>query len=312
MPDPDLTPDADGRIAPSAERVRRLVAAQFPAYAHLPVTPVARSGWDNRTFHLGDALSVRLPSAARYAAQVEKEHRWLPRLAAALPVPVAEPMATGRPGEGYPYPWSIYRWLPGAPAEAAPPADAVGFAEGVADVVRALHAAETEGAPAAGEHNFFRGGPLAVYDAETRAALAVLGDAVDTRAAHELWARGLASRWERAPVWVHGDLSAGNLLVDEAGRLAAVIDFGCMGVGDPACDLVLAWTFLDGPAREAFRARLALDAQTWARARGWALWKAAITLAKAPGTDPQRQAASRAVLDAVLAEHAAAAGGPPA
>lgn len=304
MHEPDLVPDADGRIAISPERVRRLVAAQFPSYAHLPVTPVARSGWDNRTFHLGDALSVRLPSAARYAAQVEKEHRWLPRLAASLCVPVAAPVAMGRPGEGFPYPWSIYRWLPGAPAEAAPPADAVAFAEDVADFLRALHGVETDGAPPAGEHNFHRGGALALYNGETQVALAALGDAVDARAAHDLWARALASAWDRPPVWVHGDVSAGNLLVDEAGRLAAVIDFGCMGVGDPACDLVLAWTFLDGGAREAFRARLDLDPETWARARGWALWKAAITLAKAPGTDPAKEAASRAVLAAVLAEHA--------
>lgn len=303
---PDLPPDPDGRIAPSVEHVRRLVAAQFPDYAHLPVTPVARSGWDNRTFHLGDAHSVRLPSAARYAAQVEKEHRWLPHLAAALAVPVATPVAMGRPGEGYPYPWSIYRWLPGAPAEAAPPPDPVAFADDVADFLRALHRVDTTGAPAPGDHNFFRGGPLSVYDGETEAALAALGATIDAPAARDLWARARASRWERPPVWVHGDVSAGNLLVDGAGRLAAVIDFGCMGVGDPACDLVLAWTFLDGPARAAFRARLAFDAETWTRARGWALWKAAITLAKAPGTDAGRAAEARRVLDTVLAEHAAA------
>ncbi|WP_349370327.1 aminoglycoside phosphotransferase family protein [Salinarimonas sp.] len=306
MPAPDLLPDPDGRIAPSVERVRRLVAAQFPGYAHLPVTPVARSGWDNRTFHLGDAYSVRLPSAARYAAQVEKEHRWLAHLAAALAVPLATPVATGRPGEGYPYPWSIFRWLPGAPAEAAPPADPVAFAEDVADFLRALHRVDTTGAPAAGEHNFFRGGALSVYDGETEAALATLSRTIDVPAARALWARALASRWERPAVWVHGDVSAGNLLVDEAGRLAAVIDFGCMGVGDPACDLVLAWTFLDGPARDAFRARLDLDPETWARARGWALWKAAITLANTPGTDTAKAAEARRALDAVLAEHALA------
>jgi aminoglycoside phosphotransferase (APT) family kinase protein len=306
MPAPDLVPDADGRIAPSVERVRRLVASQFPQYADLAVTPVARSGWDNRTFHLGDAHSVRLPSAARYAAQVEKEHRWLPHLAASLAVPVAAPAAIGRPGEGYPYPWSIYRWLPGAPAEAAAPADPVAFAQDVADFLLALHRVDTTGAPVAGEHNFFRGGPLAVYDGETRTALATLGEGVDGAHARDVWSRACASRWEGPPVWVHGDVSAGNLLVDEAGRLAGVIDFGCMGVGDPACDLVLAWTFLEGPARAAFRARLGLDPETWARARGWALWKAAITLAKAPGTDESKAAAARRVLDAVIAEHAAA------
>ncbi|MGJ3264513.1 MAG: aminoglycoside phosphotransferase family protein [Salinarimonas sp.] len=299
MPDRDLTPDPDGRIAPSAARVRRLVAAQFPEYAHLPVTPVARSGWDNRTFHLGEELSVRLPSAARYAAQVEKEHRWLPVLAGALAVPVARPVAMGRPGEGYPYPWSIHRWLAGMAAEAAPPADMVRFAEDLAVFLRALHRVDTAGAPGPGEHNFVRGGSLAVYDGETRAALVALGDAIDTDAALDLWHRALASRCERPPVWVHGDVSAGNLLVDDAGRLAGVIDFGAMGIGDPACDLVPAWTVLDGPARATFREVVALDDETWVRARGWALWKAAITRSGRGRSDPAARAAE-SVIEAIL------------
>ena len=233
MPDTDLTPDADGRIAPSAERVRRLVAAQFPHYAHLPVTPVARSGWDNRTFHLGDDLSIRLPSAARYAAQVEKEHRWLPHLAAALSVPVRRG-GDGAAGGGLPVPLVDLSLVAGRAGGSGPSADAAAFARDVADFLRALHGVETDGAPVSGEHNFHRGGSLAVYDGETRAALAALARR-STRAPPEtLWGARSRLRVGAGAVWVHGDVSAGNLLVDEAGRLAAGDrTFWLHGVGDP-------------------------------------------------------------------------------
>ncbi|KAB0681511.1 aminoglycoside phosphotransferase family protein [Aureimonas leprariae] len=284
-----------------ATLVRRLVAAQFPAWAHLPVEPVEPGGWDNRTFRLGNTMSVRLPSAAGYVPQVEKEQRWLPRLAPHLPLPIPAPLARGAPGENYPWSWSIYRWLDGEPATEDTVADPARFARDVAGFLRALHRIDAADGPRAGDHNFHRGGDLAVYDAEARVALAALHDRIDHAAAAEVWEAALASRWERTPVWVHGDIAWGNLLV-QGGELAAVIDFGSSGVGDPASDLPIAWTTFSGTGRQAFREALALDSETWARGRGWALWKALITAA---GQDANQREADRSwrVIDRVLAEH---------
>lgn len=262
----DITPDL----------VRHLIATQFPEWAGLTIKPVARSGWDNRTFHLGDHLSVRLPSAARYAPQVEKEQNWLPHLARNLTMQIPEPIAKGAPDDAYPWHWSVYRWLDGQTRE-TPPEDLPGFAADLAAFLQALHRIDASNGPAAGDHNFHRGGDLRVYDDEARAAIAALSGRIDHERASLIWDTALASQWEQRPVWVHGDIAIGNLLFDEQGRLSAVIDFGSMGVGDPACDLVAVWTMLKDDSRDRFIRAMDLDPQTWARARGWALWKATIT-----------------------------------
>jgi aminoglycoside phosphotransferase (APT) family kinase protein len=284
-----------------AELARRLVAAQFPQWAHLPVTPVARGGWDNRTFHLGDEMTLRLPSAGRYAAAVEKEQAWLPRLAARLPLPIPEPIARGAPGEGYPYPWSVCRWLSGETVLAVPPADLTAFAVDLASFLDALQRQDVAGGPEAGAHSFFRGGPLSTYDAETRAALAALEGVVDTAAAGEVWSAALAAPFAGPLLWVHGDVAPGNLLVAD-GQLCAVIDFGQLAVGDPACDLAIAWTTFAGESRAAFRSALPLDAAAWARGRGWALWKAAIILAGASSNPAGREDCARVIAE-VIADH---------
>jgi aminoglycoside phosphotransferase (APT) family kinase protein len=172
-----------GGIDINVSLVSRLVASQFPQWAGLPVKPVELDGWDNTTFRLGEDMSVRLPSAERYAAQVEKEHRWLPRLAPFLPLPIPVPLAKGVPGEGYPYPWSVYRWIEGEPAALGRIDDLVEFATELADFLTALYRIDPAGGPTPGRHNFFRGGPLTVYDADTRQALATLEGEVDTAAA---------------------------------------------------------------------------------------------------------------------------------
>lgn len=257
--------------------VERLIAVQYPDWSDLPVRSVAESGWDNRTFRLGDTMSVRLPSAERYVAQVEKENRWLPYLARQLPVPIPAPVALGSPGAGYPWPWAIYGWIEGETAKRERIADMSDFATDLADFLLALWKIDAADGPPAGQHNFFRGGTLAVYDAETRQAISILADELDVPLVTEIWERALASRWDRPPVWVHGDVSEGNMLIT-AGRLSAVIDFGTCGVGDPACDLVIAWTLLDDPAAQLFRRQLAIDGETWERARGSCLWKALIKI----------------------------------
>ncbi|GAB3435626.1 aminoglycoside phosphotransferase family protein [Flindersiella endophytica] len=295
---PDLGP-VPTRIDVPTDVVRRLVAAQFPQWAGLPVRPVAEEGWDNRTFHLGSELSVRLPSAESYALAVEKEHRWLPVLAPRLPLPVPVPLAMGVPGEGYPYQWSVYRWLDGEPASLGNIADLTSFATGLAEFLIALRQISPAGGPAPGLHNWYRGGPVATYGGLAQDALEALDGRIRTGVAREIWRRALLPTWDRRPVWLHGDVAEGNLLVRD-GRLAAVIDFGTCGVGDPACDLAIAWTLLTGESRKAFRDTLSVDPDTWARGRGWALWKTLGACAGALESGGADLAAAMYVLDQIF------------
>jgi aminoglycoside phosphotransferase (APT) family kinase protein len=286
-----------------ASLARRLIDSQFPQWSHLPITPVELNGWDNRSFRLGSELTVRLPSGNWYARQVEKEQRWLPVLAPQLPLPIPIPVAKGEPDTEFPYPWSVYRWLEGEPATNAHSNDLTGFATTLAGFLNALGRIDATYGPAPGKHNFYRGGPLATYEEETVQAIDALADEIPTDNVKRVWADAMASCWKRDPVWFHGDVATGNLLVRD-GRLAAVLDFGSSGVGDPACDTVIAWTFLSGASRDRFRIELDVDPGTWSRGRGWALWKALITLvgrldSNSPDTDGPRHE-----IDRILADYA--------
>lgn len=289
------------RIDVDVTVVKRLITAQFPQWAGLPIKPVDLSGWDNRTFHLGEKMSVRMPSAERYAAKVAKEQHWLPILAPHLPLPIPKPLAMGVPGESYPWHWSIYRWIEGENATIEGIGDLSQFATALAHFLVALQRIDTAGGLVPGPHNFFRGGPLEIYDRENRDTLGVLVDEIDTTAALAVWEAALKSNWQDSPVWMHGDISASNLLIQE-GKLCAVIDFGGTAVGDPACDLAIAWTLFSGDSRDAFRAALPLDPETWARGRAWALWKALITLAEHINSDPPKAKTARLVIDEVLTD----------
>jgi aminoglycoside phosphotransferase (APT) family kinase protein len=282
---------------------RRLIGDQFPGWSHLPIAPVELDGWDNRTFRLGCELSVRLPTGSWYAQQVDKEQRWLPVLAPRLPLAIPEPVARGEPGCGFPYPWSVYRWLEGDLAVNATIGDMPCFAAVLAGFLNALARVDPTGGPAPGEHNFYRGAPLATYADEAVEAMDKLGSDVAGDAVRRVWDHAMTSSWDREPVWFHGDVAATNLLVRD-GRLAAVIDFGCSGVGDPACDTVIAWTFLSGASRQRFRAELDVDAGTWSRGRGWGLWKALITLVGQLEGDAPDAAETRRQIDAILDDHA--------
>jgi aminoglycoside phosphotransferase (APT) family kinase protein len=212
-------------------------------------------------------------------------------------LPVPEPVGLGQPSESYPYHWSVNRWLEGETAHLGLIEDSSRFAADLAGFLCRLRTVDTAGAPLAGAHTFFRGTDPAAYDDETRRCLAQLDGVVPVDRAAAVWEAALASTWDGPPVWFHGDVAAGNLLV-RGGLLSAVIDFGTSGVGDPACDLVIAWTLLDAPARRIFRRESGLDEGTWARARGWALWKALIA-----GSWLASGSAERRVIDLVLAEH---------
>ena len=258
--------------------VRRLLASQFPQWAALPLERVPSAGTDNALYRLGDDMVVRLPRRQRTAETLAKERRWLPRLAPHLPVAVPRPLAEGAPAAGYPFTWSVYTWLEGEDATVAPIADPGRLAVDLAELVAAFQRLDPNGGPPPGEHNFFRGEHLVRRDAATRAAIASLGDAVDAGAATAAWERALgAPEWERPPIWIHGDLDSRNLLVVDD-RLGAVIDFGSVGVGDPACDVMVAWKVLPADLRASFRSAVGVDEATWARGRGWALSQAVMAL----------------------------------
>ena len=194
------------------------------------------------------------------------------RLAPLLPLSIPVPLAMGVPGDDYPWHWSVYRWLEGANATIEGIADLTRFATTLGEFLTALQRIDAADGPPPGKHNFYRGAPPAVYDHDTRRAIRALQGQIDTEAATVVWEAALDASWRGTPVWVHGDVSSGNLLINE-GQLSAVIDFGSSAVGDPACDLSIAWTFLQGASRNAFHATLRLDEPTWARGRGWALWR---------------------------------------
>jgi aminoglycoside phosphotransferase (APT) family kinase protein len=288
-------------VEATTETARRLVVDQFPQWADLPVRPVERQGNDNRTFRLGDDLAVRLPSHASYVAGVPKEDHALPLLARHLGVRVPEPVATGAPTAYYPHPWSVRRWTDGAHPHLDPTLDRRRFAEEVGGFLRELRAVPAAGGPVAGLHSFYRGCHPSVYGDQVQAALDRLGDELDADACHALWRRAVRTAWPEAPVWFHGDVAVGNLLTRDGG-LVAVIDFGTCGVGDPACDLVIAWTFLDRDERAVLRDSAGLDDDTWDRGTGWALWKALVTLAAPHDAHRAHRAEQAATLDRLLAD----------
>ncbi len=281
--------------------VKRLVSSQFPRWEGLPIAPVAPGGHDNRTFRLGQAMSVRLPGRKTYAAHVAVEHEWLPKLGPHLPLPIPVPLGKGAPSLDYPWPWSVNRWIEGETASMDRIADIVVFAKDLASFLNALQSIDATGGPGPGLPNFFRGGELAVYDSETRECIDLLRDVIDPYAATSIWEAAVEERSHREPVWVHGDVAAGNLLVKD-GRLCGVIDFGQLAAGDPSCDVTIAWTLFSGHSREVFRAELAVDEGTWVRGRGWGLWKALLHLREQHSNDPEEAAKAERVVRDILIE----------
>lgn len=245
-------------------------------------------------------MAVRLPSGAAYAPQVLKEYHWLPILAPSLPLPIPVPIALGAACDSFAWQWSVYEWLPGEAADTARVSDTRQLARSVGRFLSAMQGLDPAGGPSPGRDNFHRGAPLSVYDSETRRALSLLAGTIDVRAAGAVWEAAIACPPEHAPVWLHGDVSLGNLLVHD-GELSAVIDFGCLAVGDPSCDLAFAWA-LDREAREAFRASVPADEQAWKRGRGWALWKALVQLAGVSTTDPAAVEESHRTVQRILSD----------
>ncbi|MGW3861090.1 aminoglycoside phosphotransferase family protein [Streptomyces sp. NPDC005047] len=248
--------------------VRRLVDSQFSQWAGMELKLLDPAGSDHVIYRLGEELSVRLPRHSGAIGQARKELQWLPRLAPHLPLAVPVPVGVGEPDFGYPWPWAVSRWLDGEVATVDALGDSPGAAVDLARFLVALQGVAPEGFP---DGDALAGRPLSDRDRATRAAIAEVDGVFDATAMTELWNAALsAPGWDRSPVWFHGDFHTGNLLARD-GRLSAVIDFGGLGVGDPACDLMIAFTLMSADSRAAFRDALGVDDATWLRGRGWAL-----------------------------------------
>lgn len=272
-----------GEIDTDVALVRRLLVGQFPHWAELPIELVVSYGTDHDIYRLGDRLAVRLPRIGWATAQAAIEAHWLPKLAPHLPLAVPVQLASGRPAEGYPFDWSVYEWLAGENANGTID-DFERAAVDLATFIKALRRIDTTGAHARPPQG--RGAPLAENDDQVRRSIAQLGDRIDGSAALRSWQESLeAPVWDGEQVWVHGDLLPGNLLVVD-GRLSAVIDFGGLNVGDPACDLQPAWNVFEGDSRTRFRAELNVDDASWLRGRGWALYQAVSALPYYWDTNP--------------------------
>lgn len=279
--------------------VRRLLAGQFPHWADLAIDPVVSYGTDHNIYRLGDHLAARLPRIGWATKQAAKEAAWLPRLAPHLPLAVPVQLAMGLPAEDYPFAWSIYEWLPGENANGTID-DLERAAVDLAAFVQALRQIDATDAHPRSPRS--RGAPLAELDEQVRRSIAELGDRIDRDAAVRSWEESLdASMWDDEEVWVHGDLLPGNLLVVD-GRLSAVIDFGCLNVGDPACDLQPAWNVFAGASRTRYRAELNVDDASWLRGRGWALYQAVSALPYYWSTNPGMIRQASNALAQVLAD----------
>lgn len=290
----------EDEVSIDAALVRGLIAAQFPRWSNLSLELVPSGGTDNTIYRLGDTMAVRLPRRPVAAGQIAKEQRFLPGLAPKLPLAIPVPLGLGEPAETYPFHWSICRWLTGANALAAPITDLGQAARDLARFVTALQRVDPSGGPGPEAQNSRRGEPLAKRDAATRAAIAKLEGLIDTGRAIKIWDAALAAPvFDGEPKWLHGDLHPANLIV-ENDRLSAVIDFGCLGVGDPACDLMVGWTLLDAESRDVLRATHPVDDAAWARGRGWALSMGLIALPYYLDTNPVLVAIARRAIEQTL------------
>jgi aminoglycoside phosphotransferase (APT) family kinase protein len=283
-------------VSTDVDLVRRLLRTQQPDWAELPLERVPSSGTDNALYRLGDDMVVRLPRIGWAVGGLERELEWLPRLAPLVPMSIPVPLSVGEPGEGFPWLWAVYRWLPGQNPPLGGPGDSTALACDLAAFMAAVQRIALDGPSSR------RGLPLTSQDERTQNALAQLDGEIDTVAAARAWEEALRiPDWSRRPVWLHGDLLPGNLLVED-GRLTGAIDFAIVGRGDPACDLLAAWSVLSSESRAVLRSELGVDDDTWARGRGWALSVALVALPYYRDTNPGFAAVARHVLAEVLAD----------
>jgi aminoglycoside phosphotransferase (APT) family kinase protein len=290
----------DDEVTVDDATVRELITDQFPAWSHLRVRRLTGTGTVHAIFRLGDEFVVRVPRRLPSAAEFDDENEWLPHLAPRLPLEVPHLLAIGRPGRGYAGRWAVYRWIGGDPADIAQLADEDRDARALGEFLVALRDIPTLGAPALEWGS--RGGPLTTRDDAARSAIDHLRRQIDVTRATEIWSAALAApEWTAAPVWFHGDMLAANVIVRD-GRIRAVIDFGGLGAGDPACDGMIAWSLLSSAGRTAFRAAWSVDDATWRRAAGHALAQSLIYIPYYERSNPGGVASAWRSARAVLAD----------
>lgn len=283
--------------------VRQLVVTQFPAWADLPLMPVPSGGTVNAIYRLGDDMAVRLPRLAPSSPDLDGDRIWLGRFAPLLPLTIPAPLAIGHPDDDFPFPWSVHRWLEGEDAAHALFTDEHEAATALAGFIAALHGIDTTGWPTPAPRPSGRGVTLTSRDAATRAWIATPPSPFALGEVIAAWEADLAApEWPGPPVWIHGDLQPLNLLVHR-GRLTAVIDFEGFGLGDPATDVMAAWSLFGRDARGTFRAVLGVDDATWTRARAWALSVWVAVLPYYAETNPTFSAIARRAIAEVLADH---------
>lgn len=318
-------------ISFSVNLAHKLVMEQFPEYSHLPITEVEKQGHDNRTYRLGHDMLIRMPTGESYALKVPKEHELLPQLTKHLSVSIPAPIKMGNPSAytketsavarkmsgkldpkfddanvevskvDYPYPFSIYQWLPGKSINLLTLTDQEKeyLAFDLAKFLKELHAITDVPGPAPGQHNWWRGDHVSVYDQGAREQISALVNVIDTHRALDLWDQACGTKWDKDPLWIHGDFAIGNILMDGR-KLSAIIDFGGMALGDPACDLVIAWTYLSEKPRNIFMSKMDMDEDTWLRARAWALWKATFELCHIRDKNSTEAKAQKCIIENVL------------
>jgi aminoglycoside phosphotransferase (APT) family kinase protein len=326
----------ENAIILSPDLARKLIAEQFPEFSDLHITNVEKQGHDNRTYRLGEHMLIRMPTAADYALKVPKEQELLPQLAKCLSVSIPAPIKMGKPSADYPYPFSIYQWLPGKSINLLTLTDQnkEQLAFELAKFLKELQAINDVEGPEPGQHHWWRGDHVSVYDKGAREQIAELTEIIDASKALALWDQACATQWGKKPVWIHGDFAIGNILVsqrhceelrasawqdvaiqknddnsiasplarndDSTHKLSAVIDFGGAAVGDPACDLVIAWTYLSGKARKIFISKMDMDTDTWLRARAWALWKATFELCQIADKNSSEALLQKQIIDEAI------------
>lgn len=285
----------------NTDLARQLIAEQFPEYTHLPIISVEKQGHDNRTFRLGNEMLIRMPTAESYALKVPKEQQLLPKLAQHLRVSIPTPIKMGAPSKDFPYPFSIYKWLEGTSINLLTLGnDALEqLALDLTKFLKELQSITDVDGPEPGQHNWWRGDHISIYDKSARKQISDLVGIIDSDKAVNLWKRALKTKWCRPAVWIHGDFAVGNMLLID-NKLSGIIDFGGVALGDPACDLVIAWTYLTGKARDIFIQGIDLDADTWLRARAWALWKATYELCEIENKDSPEARIQKRIISEVI------------
>jgi aminoglycoside phosphotransferase (APT) family kinase protein len=297
----DFKPDAQkkmhtGEFDLDDALVQRLLTGHFPDLVDLPIALVHSTGTVNAIFRIGDSLCARLPRLEEGAESLKREWTWLPRIAPFVPLKIPKPVALGKPTVEYPYPSAVYDWVEGVPYEANLVGDERQAALDLTHFILELRKVDIKGAP--------RGGrlPLNELDQVTRESIEACRGEIDTVGAAEAWAQALtAPVWDGVPVWIHADLLKSNLLVQD-GRLCAVIDFGSVGIGDPAMDVVPAWSVFSKDGRKTFRHAMDVDDATWRRARGYALHQAVRIIPYYSQSNPEFVAMAKHTILEVLAD----------